>query len=187
MSRENVDVVRQPMAVTTSTRRRVLERLFLRSPRLAAVVTGAVFRLRPRSSLRRALIRYGFRLALEAVNRKDHEAAFVLAPPDFESITPPEFVGLGFDPVYRGRDGRVHLQRQWEAELGEFENDPEEIIDAGDRLLLLGRMRGTGRGSGASFDSEIAYLLTLSGGRIIREQVFRSHAEALEAAGLRDG
>jgi hypothetical protein len=52
--------------------------------------------------------------------------------------------------------------------------------------VLLGRMRGTGRGSGAAFDSEVAYLLTLSGGRVVRERLFRSHEEALEAAGLRE-
>jgi ketosteroid isomerase-like protein len=184
MSRENVEVVRQPIAVSTSTRRRLLERLFLRFPGLGPVVTRPVFRLRASSRLRRAMIRYGVRLAVEAANRKDHEAAFVLAPPDFESTLQPEWVGIGFDPVYRGREGRVRLQRQFEAELGEFENDPEEIIDLGDHLLLLGRMRGTGRGSGAAFDSEVVYVLTLSRGRVVRERLFRSHEEALEAAGL---
>jgi len=184
MSQERIEVVRQPIAARPSSRRRVLERLFLRFPRLAPVVTRPVFQLPASSRLRREMIRYGVRLTIEAANRKDHEAAFVLAPPDFESIPDPELVGIGFDPVYRGREERVRLQRQWEDELGEFENDPEEIIDLGDRLLLIGRMRGTGRGSGAAFDSEVAYLLTLSGGRIIRERVFRSHQEALEAAGL---
>ncbi len=184
MSRENVEVVRQSIAARPSSRRRVRERLFLRFPQVAATVARLVLGLPPRSRLRQVMIRDAFRLAVEAANRKDHEAAFVLLPPDYEAILHPELVGIGFDPLYRGRDGRVRLQQQWESELGEFENDPQEIIDLGDRVLLLGRMRGVGRGSGAAFDSEVAYLITLSGGRMIREQVLRSHNEALEAAGL---
>ena len=60
------------------------------------------------------------------------------------------------------------------------------MIDLGDRVLCLGRMKGTGASSGAAFDTEVAYLFTVSAGRIVREQDFRSHEEALEAAGLQD-
>ena len=73
---------------------------------------------------------------------------------------------------------------EWVAELGEFQHRLEEVIDLGHQVLLLGRMKGIGRGSGAEFDSEVAYLITLSAGRMVREQPFRSHEEALEAAGL---
>jgi ketosteroid isomerase-like protein len=130
------------------------------------------------------MIRYAFRLAVDASNRGDYEAAFALLPPDFETIPGPELVGFGFDPVYHGRAGRLCLQRQWVAELGEFQNEPEEVLDLGDRVLLLGRMKGIGASSGLAFDSEVAYLITFSAGRMIREQNFRSHAQALEAAGL---
>jgi ketosteroid isomerase-like protein len=186
MSRENVDVMRQPLAVRPSSGRRLRERLFLRVPRAAAILTRAVLRFPPSSRLRQTLIRDTFRVALEAANRGDYEAAFAALPPDYEAITPPELVGFGLDPVYRGREGRLRFQRQWVAELGEFRNEPEEIIDLGDRILLLGRMKGIGASSGAAFDSEIAYLITLSEGRMIREQDFRSHEEGLEAAGLLD-
>jgi ketosteroid isomerase-like protein len=132
------------------------------------------------------MIRDAFRLALEASNRGDYEAAFALLGPDYETITPPELVGFGFEPVYSGREGRLRLQRQWVAELGEFQNEPEEVIDLGDHLLVLGRMKGIGSSSGAAFDSEVAYVITVTAGRMIREQPFRSHEEALEAVGLRE-
>jgi hypothetical protein len=58
------------------------------------------------------------------------------------------------------------------------------LIDLGDRLLILGRVKGSGLRSGAPFDDQWANLLTISAGRVIREQPFFSHHEALDAAGL---
>jgi ketosteroid isomerase-like protein len=123
---------------------------------------------------------------MEAANRDDYVAAFAILPADYEVVTPPELVGLGFDPAYYGRAGRLHFQLAWVAQLGEFRNEPEEIIDTGDRVLLLGRMKGQGASSGAVFDSEVAYLLSIADGRIVREEDFRSHDEALAAAGLKN-
>ena len=71
-------------------------------------------------------------------------------------------------------------------QLGDFQQEAKEVIDLGDRLLLLGWMRGTGVGSGAEFESELAYLIQIERHRLHRERFFRSHAEALEAAGLSD-
>jgi ketosteroid isomerase-like protein len=187
MSKENVEIVRQPIAVSAASRPRVHEQLFLRLPRVAAVLTRAALRFPPSSWLRQAMIRNALRISFEALNRGDYEAGFALVPPDYETITFPELVGLGFDPVYRGREGRLRYHRQWVAELGEFQNEPEEIIDLGDHVLLLGRVKGSGFSSGAAFgNEEVAYLFTISAGRIIREQDFSSHEQALEAAGLRE-
>jgi ketosteroid isomerase-like protein len=187
MPREKAEIVRQPIALRASSHRRILERLMLRVPRISAFVTRVVLSLPPASKFRQAMVRNFARLVFEAANRGDYEAAFALLPEDYETVTPPDLVGLGFDPAYRGRDGRLRFQQQWLSELEEFHNEPEEVVDVGDRLLLLGRMKGIGAGSGAAFDSEVAYVLTLSGGRIIREESFRSHAEAFEVAGLQKG
>ena len=184
MSQENVEIVRQPIEVGTSTRRRLQERLFLRVPGVGIALTRAVFRMRPSSRLRQVMLRRALRLSVEASNRGDLEAIFALAHPDHETIPPPELVGIGFDAVYHGRDGRLRFQQQWVAELGEFQQESEEIIDLGDRVLLHGQMKGTGLSSGAEWHSEAAYLLTVSDGRVIREQLFRSHQQALEAVGL---
>jgi ketosteroid isomerase-like protein len=184
MSRENAEVVRQPIALRASSHRRMQERLFLRLPGVAAALTGRVLRLPPSSRVRRTMIRRTTRLAYEALNRGDYEAAFAIVPPDFEAMPAAEALTLGFDPVYRGREGRLRYHRQWVAELGEFEQELDEVIDLGDRVLVLAQMTGTGASSGAAFASEVAYLVTISAGRLIREQDFRSHAQALEAAGL---
>ena len=50
--------------------------------------------------------------------------------------------------------------------------------------MVIGRFEGSGPSSGAGFDNEFAEIFTISAGRVIREQAFFDHAEALEAAGL---
>lgn len=134
--------------------------------------------------MRRAIVRIVCRRVLEAANRGDYEAAFAVLPPDYETYPPQEMVGLGFEPVYRGPDERLGLQLRWLDQLGEFQQEAKEVIDIGDRIVLLGWMRGTGLGSGAEFESEVSYLVEFAGGRLSREHFFRFHAEALEAAGL---
>jgi ketosteroid isomerase-like protein len=124
-------------------------------------------------------------LGLEASNRRDLEAAFALYHADIESRFQPELVSLGFEPVYRGRQQRLVAVRTWRAELGESRFATEELIDLGDgRLLVVGRIQGSGLASGATFDSDWALLLTLSHGLVLREQVFFNRHEALTSVGL---
>ncbi len=184
MSQENVEVVRQPIAVRAHTRRRLDERLALRFPRPLAFLARAVWRLSPRSRLRQAMTLHAVQLGFEATNRGDYEAAFGLYHPDCEAIFPPQIVGLGEDPVYRGREERIAVQQRWTAEWGELRFEPEEIIHRDPRVLVIGRMKGSGLRSGAAVDNDWAVLLTISAGRVIRDQPFLSHGEALEAAGL---
>jgi hypothetical protein len=106
---------------------------------------------------------------------------------DFEFITPPRLVGLGFDPVYRGRDGRIQFQRRWMDEWGEMRFEPDEVLDLGDRAVFLGSVKGSGATSGAGFESDQwGVLYELSGGRLTREAPFFDRQEALEAAGLQE-
>jgi hypothetical protein len=185
MSQDSPEVVRYSIEATDRSRRTVAERLTLRFPRATAPLVRALFRLSPQSQLRRRVLPYAVRLGLQALNRGDHEAGFALISfPDYETVPPRELVGLGFDPVYRGRDGRLRYHRTWVAEIGEFRQQTGELIDCGGRFLLLTHMKGSGQASGAAFEGEAAYLFTISAGELVREQDFRSHEEALEAVGL---
>jgi ketosteroid isomerase-like protein len=110
----------------------------------------------------------------------------MLYHPEVELTTPPLFAGLGDEPVTRGREERVRFQRRWTAEWGEVRFEPEEVIDLSARVLVMARMTGSGFGSGVAVDNEWATLITISAGRVIREQDFVDHGEALEAVGLRE-
>ena len=87
----------------------------------------------------------------------------------------------------RGLEARVRFQRQWNDEWGDFRIYPEEVIDLADgRLLVVGRMEGSGLSSGAAVVNEWAVLYRLSAGRVVREQIFFDPGGALEVVGLRE-
>jgi ketosteroid isomerase-like protein len=186
MSRESVEVVRQPMAVAAHSRRRLEERVALRFPGALALCVRLVWQSRPRSRLRQALNRRLAQLGCEAANRADHELTFILWRSQAETAWPPQMVGVGWDPVSRGREARIDAQRRWNDEWGAFRFEPDELMDLGDRLLMVGRMKATGLSSGAATTNEWALLVTLSAGRVVREHIFIDHAHALEAAGLQE-
>ena len=186
MAHQTFEIVRQPIAVGRRSRRRLEERLALRFPGALAFVARTVSQLRPSSRLRKALLRRAVLLVLEASNRGDFESAFgALYDPDCEFIPPAELVTVGAaESKACGREARRRFQRQWNAEWGEFRYEPEELIDLGDRMLVLGRIRGIGLSSGATFDNEWTTLVTIPAGRVVREQPFLSHQKGLDAAGL---
>ena len=61
-----------------------------------------------------------------------------------------------------------------------------DIRDLGDRVLVLGHVRGRGRVSGAEVDDRWAWIVELREGRAASLRGFLDHLEALEAAGLRE-
>jgi ketosteroid isomerase-like protein len=184
MSREDAEVVRQPLAVEALSRRRLEQRLGLRFPRALALVARAISKVPPRSRLRQAMVHRAMQLGVEALNRRDYKAAFALYHPDAELTVFPEFAALGFEPAYRGRDARIGFHDRWNAEWGDFRFEPEELIDLGDRVVVHGHMKGSGLSSGAAVDTYWASILILSGGRVRRELAFLDRGEALKAAGL---
>jgi ketosteroid isomerase-like protein len=184
MSQENLQPVRMPLALRADSHRRLEERLSVRFPGVVALGTRAIRLLPPRSWLRQKVLRRVARVYLEAYNRKDFESTYSLYRPDSESILPHQLVEVGFEPVARGRQAVVGVQRRWHADWGEFRIEPEEVIDLDGRVLLLGRIRGSGLSSGAGIDTEWGNLATFAAGRIVREQFFFDRAEALKAVGL---
>jgi ketosteroid isomerase-like protein len=122
----------------------------------------------------------------EAFNRQDFQAAFMLWHRDVECVFPSQFVALGFEPAYRGRVARLDVQRRWNSEWGDWRFEPAEVVDLADgRMLILGRGKGSGLRSGAAVADEVAFLVTLDAGQVVREEIFLGHQGALEAVGLR--
>jgi len=184
MSQENVEAVRQSIAVRPRSRRRLVERLAVGVPGLVAPIAALVFRLPPKSRVRQAIVRHVVLLGFEAINRDDLQAAFALYDSNIEVVEPPSVAKLGLTPVPRGRAGRIHVQRRWHAEWGQMRMEPYEVLDLGDRVLVISRMKGTGLSSKAPFESDFANVVTLSAGRVIREEMFLDRTEALAAVGL---
>jgi ketosteroid isomerase-like protein len=191
MSRESEiprpDVVRAPLSLPAARGRRTLdERLYVWFPALLPRLISAVMRLRPRSRVRRAMLSRLVRRGWAASNREDLDLALCGYDPDVE-ISWPESGGVAFPDLqgtYRGREG---FRRVWAAmhDPWEVEVRPEEMIDAGDRLLVIAQVTARGRGSGVRVGGPLIGLYTLRAGRIVRERYFNDQEEALKAAGLR--
>lgn len=121
--------------------------------------------------------------AADAYNRRDVDTFFAeLATPDLEWWPAMRTAYEG--GCYRGREGIQQFWADTAETWEELQVGPEEFRDLGDRVLVLGRLQGRGRGSGAPVDAPMANILDFRGGRIWRSRVYLDRAEALRAAGV---
>ena len=86
--------------------------------------------------------------------------------------------------VYRGKDAVLRFWREWLAawEAVEFEY---ELVDAGDRVVLLVDQRMRGRSTGIEvLIGKYAQVATFRDGLMVHWKLYMSQEEALEAVGL---
>jgi ketosteroid isomerase-like protein len=87
---------------------------------------------------------------------------------------------------HRGWDGVLHfIGNQMEA-FSEGWLEADEFIDRGDYLVVPYRFGGRARHTGLPVEFSFVALIALRDGTMIRWEVHRTKAEALEAAGLRE-
>jgi ketosteroid isomerase-like protein len=94
----------------------------------------------------------------------------------------PEFTGNTGDWQSREEMERASLLylQSWD----ELRYKAEELIDLGDRVLVLSRQSGRGRKSGVPLDKELAEMFTLRDGKIVRWETYWDRGEALRVAGV---
>jgi hypothetical protein len=187
-SHDNVEFVRKPLRIREHTSRTLEQRLALRFPRLATVGFRLVTRLPPGSRVRQAVVWRMVRLAVEAYNRRDLDVVAAAYGPDLEYYPYREFVEAGLaEPVYYGPSGyRAYIEATYDVWGTEVRLYPTELIDLGDRIVLLADMPMRAQASGVLLAQTYAGVSTLKHGRVIRNDDFLSHAEALELVGLQD-
>jgi ketosteroid isomerase-like protein len=125
--------------------------------------------------------------AVEAWNADDLDGFLAELDADVEwhpAIEP----GLeGRATIYRGHEGAQKIWREnrggaWER----LTNRPQEFRDLGQSVLALGQIGLIARKTGIEFSQEVGEVFDFRGGKIVRIRDFLTHAEALEAAGLRE-
>ena len=143
-------------------------------------------RLTPGSRIRQALMWHGARIGVEAYNRADLEAVVINYQPDIEYYPYREFVEAGLaEPCYHGHSGyRAYIEATYEVWGTETRLEPTELIDLGDRFVLLANMPMRAQASGIGLTETYAGISTLKRGRVIRQDDFLDPAEALAAVGL---
>ena len=190
MSPENTEIVRRPLQVRERSRRTLDQRLLLRFPRLAATSIPLVTKLPPRSRLRQAALWRNMRLALEAYNRRDMDAVGIGYHPEFEYLPARNWVEAGMlEPSYRGLEGHKRYVASTAEVFGaEVYVKPVELIDLGERIVLLANVPMRAQVSGIELTEAFALVSTMKDGLVISIQEYYDHddalREALEAAGL---
>jgi ketosteroid isomerase-like protein len=170
------------------SRRAPEEGLYLRFPALYRAVSRAAFRLRPGSGLRRLVLRRGAAQAAAAWTRRDLDASVIRYDPG--AVLHIEVIEgralLDLEPVYRGSDAARNFVETFHAAWSDLRVQPAWICDLGnDRLVLLQRAAGRGRGSGIELEDEVGHLLRFERGVIVEEHFWwGSWDPPLEAAGL---
>jgi ketosteroid isomerase-like protein len=122
------------------------------------------------------------RCSYEAYERGDMESALAALDPEIE-IYDHDIPDPG---EYRGLDGVLRWQADWETSWQSWRWEAEEFIDAGDRVVAILRVHAKGRGSGADIERLDGAVWTLRDGKGVRLDYYGSKAEALDAVGLRE-
>jgi ketosteroid isomerase-like protein len=89
--------------------------------------------------------------------------------------------------TYRGHEGVKMFLARIEEGFDQVRFEIDNLIDAGDSVVALGRTRMHGRGSGVTVEQPIGWVLRVRESRIVRSQVYFRPSEALQAVGLADG
>jgi ketosteroid isomerase-like protein len=124
------------------------------------------------------------RETIDAVARQDLSRLIELTDPDVEWHS--MFAQLGEGGVYRGHDG----MRRYVKDLGDAWEFLRTQIDGslavGDVVLVVGRLRYRGKGSGVETESPAGYVTKFREGRMVYMRAFREPEQALLALGLKE-
>jgi ketosteroid isomerase-like protein len=120
------------------------------------------------------------RRSYEAFARDDMDGVLGDMAPDIEWH---QAQGLPHGGLYRGLDEVRRnifdpLDEEW---WDEFTADPDEFLDAGSEVVVLGRYRGRAKGTGKQLDVPFVHVWTVRDGKAVRFRQFLDTAGWVEA------
>ena len=121
------------------------------------------------------------RSAHVAFNRGDLDATVEYFHPD--AVWIPYLAGLEAR-VFQGHAELLSMWRNLRENFADFRIEPREIIECGDKVVLVVEAEGTGPQSGAEVRQTWAQVISIRDDLIARVEPFPTRAEALEAAGV---
>ena len=188
MPHKAMDPVRHKLSAQQRSRRGLEERLVARSPWVVDVWGRLIARLSPRSRLRQLLLVRAVDMGLAAYSRGDLDLVLLAHHASCEYHGPPDQGELGtleLQGTSRGHQGYREFEAEWRSAWDAYWIVPQELIDLGDRYLIIVQMAGHARGSTLTVTQPAAILEELDDrGMIIREQRFNDPAQALNMLGL---
>jgi ketosteroid isomerase-like protein len=119
---------------------------------------------------------------MEAWRRGELDTSLLDPDVIYEDTVMPDRVG----ETYRGHEGVVRATEQVVEAAEWLLIELEQIVEAGDRLVSIHRVRAKARYTGIEFESRVAYLWTFRDGKVIQYRSFLDPQEALGAAGMEE-
>ena len=119
--------------------------------------------------------------AVEAYAREGLDASMRYYAPEVEWSTTDVAIERA---TYRGHDGVRRFFGSLDDEFNDLRFDVEDLIDAGETVILTLRVGGRGKTSGAPVELTTFYVCPVRDGMIYRVRTYPERAGALEAAGL---
>lgn len=120
------------------------------------------------------------REAYDAFNRNDINAAVAGLDPEIEWSEPAAFPGGG---AYHGREAVKGYLTQSRANWTEGSSEPEQMVPAGDRIVVMVHARFRPKGSEAWQEVKLADVYTVRDGKIVAMRAFADRQEALRWVG----
>ena len=116
-----------------------------------------------------------------AFARGDLDAVLSAMHPDLDWITP---ASLPWSRGrYRGHDGIGEYFRAFLGTLADASVEPDELIDAGDRVVAIGCERARGAAGGRAFQARFVHIWTLRDGRVTQMEGVVDTAAIVAALG----
>jgi ketosteroid isomerase-like protein len=116
---------------------------------------------------------------IAAYNRRDFDAAVEHFGPEVDWVLPAH----ERSDSCKGPDQIIRFWKELDETFDELRLDPQESVDAGDRVAVRLRYYGRGKMSGVELDTEMYHQVTsFQDGLMVRIEYFTTWAEALEAA-----
>ncbi|MET0761939.1 MAG: nuclear transport factor 2 family protein [Thermoleophilaceae bacterium] len=86
--------------------------------------------------------------------------------------------------TYRGPEEVREFLAEWSGAFDDFGIEAEEVIDAGESVIVLIHQWGRGKQTGADVESRTWQVLDFRDGKVVHCRGYASRAEAFKAAGL---
>jgi hypothetical protein len=114
----------------------------------------------------------------EAWNSGDRGWVLEHMAEDVEWITPPDDPDPG---TYRGYEGVENYWGQWRAAVGELHFRVEEMIDAGDSVVVVARRQGRGEHSGLEISDRVIQVFSFEEGKCTKVHEYYDRDAALSS------
>jgi ketosteroid isomerase-like protein len=85
--------------------------------------------------------------------------------------------------AYRGHGGFGRWLEDWAAAWSDYTMEPEDFVDAGERVVVFIVQKTTGHGSGIALERHDAMVFEVRDAKIVRLDYYNSRQQALKAVG----